>query len=220
MFQAITEYLSAKDSEVFQFENVAALAAKPLGKGTKQPVGPSNLTAVDYKLRQIGMWTHVWVLDSRHDFGSGQQRTRLWGHGFRLKDLFMDLEAAHSALDDIMNEISGVPQCDPEEYLLPDSADEVRAQRASAVRQALPETDHVGEGDYISSLFGTGGAALLGPKRRKLRKVDSEASSPAVGKKWPVKHAEAFRLRGEDTCIASLSLYIILYYTILYIVHI
>ena len=217
VFNAIADYLLAKDVEVFQFENVGNLAAKPVDKKTKEPLGPSNLTAVDWILQQKGMWSHIWLLDSRLDLGSGQQRSRLWGQAFRKKDLNMSLESARSLLTQQINEIVGVQPCSPEEYLFLETAEAVKSQRAVAVMMTAGSgfsgwNQNCNE-TRISNLFDTGGTipcALSSSKRRRLKKQNSEASSPCPGsnQKWVLRHAEAFRSRGEEPLLDQRPLYL------------
>ena len=204
MFHAIANYLKTTEPEFFQFENVATLASKPMEKDKKTQSGPSNLSAVVYILRkQCLMWTHVWHLDSRQ-FGSGQQRTRLYGSSFRVQDLCMSEEAAHELLNDQMNDLAGVEPCSPEEYLLPESHEEVRSQRSLSAIQALTDATFYNQNldnpsMSVATLFDTGGTLplALGTKRRCLQKQRSDSTSP-VNAKWLAKHAQACRDRGED----------------------
>ena len=199
MFRAIARYLGVNEVETFQFENVIALANKPMKQGKE--MGPSNLSAVCAVLHhEAQMWTHVWHLDSR-EFGSGQQRQRLWGCGFRTKDLQLSLSAAHDLLDSTMNSLVGVGPCHPSEYLLEESSQAVKSERClQAVRCVSPHT-FVEKATRIDTLFQTGGTlptALQATKRRRLKQHPSDPSPS--GAKWVQVHQQAFRERGEDPC--------------------
>ena len=201
VFRAIANYLTEKKVRCFQFENVIPLAAKPTqqvsgceGSKKKEPtvMGPSNLSAVVAVLRnEAGMFTHCWHLDSREQFGSGQQRQRLWGLSFRLEDLCMTEECAHSVLDEIMNSLAGVQPCHPADYLLPESSAAVRLQRLQHTFKNLSvqdflRTDHAHaqaeehegarseRGLRIDTLFQTEGIlpGAFPSKRRKNRSTE------------------------------------------------
>ena len=179
VFRAISKYLSTnKQLQWFQFENVTALAAKPKGvtvkqqSGTKSPkrdVGPSNLSAVCHVLdKEAGLWSHVWQLDAR-EFGSGQQRTRLYGSSFPKDKLYMPVEAAHCVLSDTMNMLVNVAPCHPDEYLLGETSEAVRAERSLAVIRSVPAEEFINNvngnsnppGLDIAQLFRTGGGFAL-----------------------------------------------------------
>lgn len=220
VFRSIAGYLAESETcQVFQFENVMSLAAKPKPKPTKDsdgkkggPSGPSNLSACCYILdKQAGMWSHCWALDSREHFGSGQQRQRLYGSCFKKKDLAMTLDAAHKVLNETMNFLAGVSPCDPEEYLLAESSDVIKAERSVQALRALDEAEFLvsttgGKSLCISALFRTNGT-LPGALRhtghkRKLKAVPSD-SSPGQAK-WKRDHAYAFRALGEETlCVCA-----------------
>lgn len=167
------------------------------------PIGPSNLSAVCHILKcEAQLWTHTWQLDSR-DFGSGQQRQRLYGSAFKKADLCMNEVAAHLLLDDMMNQLVGIAPCHPSEYLLPDTDPEVKKQHCVAFLRDKSQDDFFlsdvqgGQSLCIDMLFQSGGTlpCKQGAKRRKLAAYPSDASSPQA--KWVKKHSEAFRLRGE-----------------------
>lgn len=199
MFRAIARYLAKHKVRAFQFENVLALANKPTKNANdKQVIGPSNLSAVSAILRnEARMWSHTWQVDSHRDFGSGQQRQRLWGICFRLDDLCMDEDAARGIMNDVMNTCAGVTACHPKEYLLPETDRFLRAERQIQVAKTMGQEDIVGETSLdISKLFETGGVVPC-VKKRRLRKVPSETSPSA--QKWVKSHAQAFRDIGQDT---------------------
>ena len=196
VFRAIARYLKTHCPPLFQFENVVSLATKPK-KDNSIEIGPSNLSAVSAILRhEAGMWSHTWQVDSHRDFGSGQQRHRLWGIAFQLQDLHMTEHAATGILDTAMNSFAGVKPCHPTEYLLPESGDLLKRERHAQVAKSLGQEDLVAEHALdISRLFETGGV-IPQTKRRKLRKTPSE-TSPAAHK-WVKSHANAFRELGQD----------------------
>ena len=208
MFRAISKYLAKNANlQVFQFENVTALAAKPESKGAtgeKELTGPSNLSAVCYVLdREASMWSHVWQVDAR-DFGSGQQRQRLYGSAFKRQALHMPLESARQVLNDTMNFCSGVRPCHPEEYLLHPLHPRLKAERSVHVLRNLPEKECPEGATSLSMdcLFQTGGVvpSAVGRGRGagcgKRRRLATPASPPSA--KWVKLHATAFRDLGEE----------------------
>lgn len=196
VFRGIARYLRTHGPPLFQFENVVSLAAKPK-KDNSIEIGPSNLSAVTAILRhEAGMWSHTWQVDSHRDFGSGQQRQRLWGIAFKLQDLHMTEHAAKTILDTAMNSFAGVRPCHPTEYLLSESGHQLKRERHAQATKSLGQEDLVAEHSLdISKLFETGGV-MPQNKRRKLKKTPSE-TSPAAHK-WVKSHANAFRELGED----------------------
>eukprot|EP00438_Fugacium_kawagutii_P014006 Skav204081 [mRNA] locus=scaffold3129:117954:120142:+ [translate_table: standard] len=204
VFRAISKYLSKnKKLKAFQFENVTALASKPVTKNGS-PGGPSNLSAVCYILeKEANLWTHVWQLDSMN-FGSGQQRHRLYGSSFPKDDLSMSLQSAHMLLDSMMNELAGVTPCHPEEYLLPPTDSEIRSQESiTRVSSMSPDdflavSDEGGRSLCISTLFQTGGVVPSAMNNKKRRCMTRPTDSSPPGMKWVKAHAEAFEKRGED----------------------
>ena len=169
------------------------------GKEEKQVIGPSNLSAVCAILRQeAARWTHVWQIDSASDFGSGQQRQRLWGLSFRLVDLQMSENAARDILNSAMNSFSGIQPCHPEEYLLHDSSRFLKDERTQQVVRTM-ETAALVNNDQLNleRLFETGGVFVISNngKKRRLKKQLSD-SSPST--KWVAQHQKAFRDIGQD----------------------
>ena len=61
------------------------------------------------------------------------------GAGSKGHVIFSEKTAAHRILDEQMNDLVGVEACHPEEYLLPETHEEVRAQRSKCLMQVLPE---------------------------------------------------------------------------------
>ena len=214
VFRAISKYLRGNPKiRFFQFENVVALAVKPSANGNaakdspkKTITGPSNLSAVCYILEQeADMWCHVWQVDSR-EFGSGQQRQRLYGSCFKRNSLSMVSAKAHSLLSQTMNHLVGVAPCHPEEYLLEETSAFIRMERSIEAMRSIPEKDFFcqdGKAMSIPTLFQSEGAlpgALAGAgtsKRRRLKKNTSDTPSPSSAK-WVAKHSAAFRELGED----------------------
>ena len=199
VFRAIARYLATSETEVFQFENVTTLAAKPIGKADGSVLGPSNLSAVVAVLRhEAKMWSHVWQLDSR-DFGSGQQRQRLWGSCFRLQDLHMSESAAHDLLNSTMDTLVGVEPCHPSEYLLGENEETIKGERSRQALRALVSQDNKVRLN-VDTLFQTGGAvSVVGTKKPRLCKQSSNPSPPSA--KWVQNHAKAFRDQGlESLC--------------------
>lgn len=207
VFRAIAKHLAAKPKvKVFQFENVLPLATKPTGpkepkqsaqssqKNEKEVIGPSNLSSVCAILRnEAQMWSHVWHLDAR-DFGSGQQRQRLWGLAFRESDLSMTQLAAKELLNRTMDSLVGVECCHPSEYLLPETSAFLKADRAQhSMRSA--SSDFSSSSSQFDMFFQTCGA--VPQKRRRVLKSQNSDSSP-INAKWEVRHAEAFRSLGQD----------------------
>ncbi len=204
----MADYLAVNDSiDVFQWENVLTLANKPIDKNTKLPIGPSNLASVAYILKTVaGMWTHVWKLDSRSNFGSGQGRGRLWGSSFKLDALMMDQSNAHELLDTLMNFFAGVSPSDPNEYLLPHNHPSIQAilskskfhgQSADDFLEPTSTDDPLAERKVsVEALFRTNGALPVdgGRKRKKVA-----AAVPTRGGAWVEHHEVAFRQLGEDT---------------------
>ncbi len=207
VFRAISKYLSMNPKvQFFQFENVVALANKPVphstpdanGSKKRKQVGPSNLSAVCYILeKEAGMWSHVWQVDAR-EFGSGQQRQRLYGSCFKMEQLHMTLESAHSLLSSTMNQLVGVSPCHPDEYLMQETSKIVQAERSLHVLQAVPNASPSlsGLGSLgIQALFQSNGAlpgALghgLNKKRRCLKKNPSD-TVPSPKAKWVHIHSD------------------------------
>ena len=212
MFRAIAQYLSsAEELDWFQFENVVNLAAKPKKKGTqgspKTEIGPSNLSAVCHILdKEADLVSHVWQLDARM-FGSGQQRTRLYGSCFPRRGLYMPEETAHQLLNDTMNMLVGVQPCHPNEYLLGEQTELIKHERTMNVMKTLPEEAFLNANDMglkIQSLFQSGGvlpcALNTGNKRRRVNNQHNSQKqlSCPIRAKWVQNHANAFRERGEE----------------------
>lgn len=220
VFRAISKYL-ARNPKVrfFQFENVVALANKPVPQSTpdangskkRKQIGPSNLSAVCYILeKEAGMWSHVWQVDAR-EFGSGQQRQRLYGSCFKMEQLHMTLESAHSLLSSTMNQLVGVSPCHPDEYLMQETSKIVQAERSLQVLQAVPSVSGHGSLD-IQALFQSNGAlpCALGHainKRKRCLKRNPSDTAPSPKAKWVNVHSEAFRARGEETWKKLVSIY-------------
>ena len=225
VFRAIAKYLAENDKVTFfQFENVTALANKPSSPSTNDDAfpkkqnqkvsGPSNLSAVCYVLdKQCDMWSHVWQVDSR-DFGSGQQRQRLYGSCFKKSMLSMTLEKAHAICSETMNHLVGVEACHPVEYLLPDTSPILQAEQSMQVMRSLPMEAFLGGGSKepgssaawsITKLFESHGtlpcALNVANKRRKLAKQTSDPTSPKS--RWVQVHSDAFRQRGEEDGLRS-----------------
>lgn len=200
VFRAICKHLAFNDKvSVFQFENVTSLACKPSAKSGKgDPAGPSNLSAVVYLLeKEAGMLCHVWQLDSRQ-FGSGQQRQRLYGSCFKKDKIQLSPDAARKILDEGMSHCMGVQPCHPEEYLLSVGDKLLKHERCLQTVRFLPE-EAFADSSVINTLFQTGGvlpcAAGVAKKKRKL--CDAKDTSPP-GAKWVKAHSDAFKVRGED----------------------
>ena len=215
VFRSIAKYL-AENGKVnfFQFENVVALASKPSAPAStdepskKQVAGPSNLSAVCYVLdKQCEMWSHVWQVDSR-EFGSGQQRQRLYGSCFKKSMLSMTLEKAHAICSETMNHLVGVEPCHPMEYLLSETSEVLQAEKSIQLMRSLPAEAFL-DGDgrepgsstwSITQLFQSHGtlpcALNVANKRRKLVKENSDPTTPRS--RWIQVHSDAFRQRGEE----------------------
>ena len=145
-------------------------------------------------------------VDAR-EFGSGQERQRLYGSCFKKKQLRMTLEKARSLLSSTMNQLVGVSPCHPDDYLIPETSKIVQEARSLHVLHAGPDTSFCvpGHGSLdIQALFQSNGAlpnALghgINKKRRCLKRNPSDAV-PSPKAKWVRVHSEAFRARGEET---------------------
>ena len=219
VFRSISKYIATNpEVEMFQFENVTNLASKPSGKDPtgdnkkRKVAGPSNLSAVCYILeKEAGMWSHVFQVDSR-SFGSGQQRQRLYGSCFRMRDLHMSIESAHELLTSTMGLLVGVRACHPDEYLLAENSPEIQIERGMHLMRSSQDDIALfckeGSTSFrIDALFQCGGTLPCafkfqrgGPKTagRRLKAHSSDPTPPSPGAKWVKTHADEFRRRGED----------------------
>ena len=214
VFRSIAKYLAENDKvSFFQFENVVALANKPSApastddacskKQNQKVAGPSNLSAVCYVLdKQCDMWSHVWQVDSR-DFGSGQQRQRLYGSCFKKNMLSMTLTKAHAICSETMKLLVGVEPCHPTEYLLPETSGVLQAEQSLQLMRSLPaEAFLLGDSKEPSS-SATWSIAQLFQSHGTLPcalNVANKTSDPASPKsRWVQVHADAFRQRGEES---------------------
>lgn len=211
VFHGIASYLANNDVDVFQWENVLTLQNKAVDKNTKKEIGPSNLSSVAFILRSVaGMWTHVWRLDSLL-FGSGQGRGRLWGSSFKLADLRMDENKAHTLLNELMAQFAGVEPTNPEDYLHPQSHPEVQSSLNKGTFHGLTADDFLREESgpaskrkvSIKALFESDGAlpSHAGQANKRQRKMGK------AGTAWEEKHAEAFSKNGLVSCPAVVFLH-------------
>jgi site-specific DNA-cytosine methylase len=198
VFHALLAYVQQHQAELFQWENVVALAKQPKDKQQKT-CGPSNLSSAVHLLRKAGLWSHVWHLTS-DEFGSGQSRARLWGSSFQLSDLHMDEREAHKLLDDMMAFCAGVETCSADEYLLEENSEDVIAARASAAAAFMSKENMLkGDGSLsISALFATGGVVSVGKGEKRRKTALARAGASPTSQKWVNQHVELFEKMGEE----------------------